>query len=73
MKVRIISGVANARRMASGSSDENPVVVTDGNTMVLLTVGGGYAAGLSPDQAKAVAEQLIASADRVSREDEAKE
>lgn len=68
--IREQHGIANARKVASAraaDSDLQCVTVTDGRGEVLLMIGEAlYPAGLTPTQACMLADQLVASAQRVS-------
>lgn len=74
-RVRSIQGVANARRVASASvadSDLQEVTVTEGHGEVRLALStSSYPAGLSPEQARALAAQLTYIAERVERASQA--
>ena len=67
--IREVQGIANARKVASASveqSDTQRVMVTDGFGEVYLSLNtSSYPAGLTPDQARLLAKQLKAAADRV--------
>ena len=67
--IREIQGIANARKVASATveqSDIQAVRVTDGAGEVWLSLAtSSYPAGLTPDQARMLAQQLKIAADRV--------
>jgi len=62
-------GVANARQVASGlSPGVSAVTVTDCGSEVQLYISSAtYAAGMTPEQARFVARQLVMSAGRAER------
>lgn len=61
-------GIADAqRRDGVHVHGEQSVVVTDGDDCVLLGMSSNDVAGLTPEQADAIAEMLISSASRVRR------
>ena len=65
-KMRERHGIADAERFNGiHSNGEQSVLVTDGMGIVVLTVSSTDAAGLTPDQADAIAGMLVSSAERV--------
>ena len=65
-KMRERHGIADAKRCNGALSDgEQSVLVTDGIARVILTISSTDAAGLTPDQADAIAGMLVSSAERV--------
>lgn len=65
-----LHGVPNAKKLAMSNSDGAEVIVTDGTDMVLLYLENApWGAGLSPQQARWIARQLVQSADRVEAGD----
>lgn len=67
--IREIHGIDNARRVASATimeSDVQEVTVTDGRSEVWLALStSSFPAGLTPEQADTIANQLRASARRI--------
>jgi hypothetical protein len=62
-----ITGIADAMRISAVASDDRQsVTVTDGEDCVKLSLGtSSFPAGLTPEQARQIARDLRASADRV--------
>jgi hypothetical protein len=70
--IRETHGVANARRISVVSvanSDTQAVIVTDGlGAEVIISLSAGdYPAGMTPEQARMLAEQLKAAAKRADQ------
>jgi len=68
--IRERHGVANARRISAASvenSETQGVLVTDGreDEVQLHMSANSYPAGLTPDQARYIATELVASASRI--------
>jgi len=64
--MRQIHGVADAKKIQAVNEDNCHITVRDGTRLVILDIGHQtYPGGLSPDRARFVAAQLIASAKRV--------
>lgn len=67
--IRFRAGIQNARKLASAGvedSETQTVTVYDGFGEVCLAIqSSSFPAGLTPDQARLLAEQIIASANRV--------
>jgi hypothetical protein len=73
-RVRQINGIPDAVKIAIVSGDTQSVKVTDGKDCVELSLGTcSFPAGLTPEQARQIAADLIASAKRVERERPAQE
>ena len=62
-----IHGIADADRIKMVGGDLQSVTVIDGRGYVLVRHSCNEAAGLTPQQARFLAKQIIASADRVER------
>lgn len=64
--IREIHGVANGRRRSVGDAD-HAVTVRDGDNgeVILETASSTYGTALTPEQARMIARQLRAAADRV--------
>jgi hypothetical protein len=61
-------GIPNARKIAVSSTDKQSVHVTDADGEVHLSLGSSsYPAGMTPEQAVFIADQLRAAAERVRK------
>jgi uncharacterized protein (UPF0212 family) len=64
--IRRINGIPDAVRISIASSDTQSVTVTDDKDFVKLSLGSSsFPAGLTPEQARQIAKDLISSANRV--------
>lgn len=65
--MRQINGLADCDKIQSGPEiGRYSVTVEDGKTWVILSIGGmTYPAGLTPDRARYIAQELINSAGRI--------
>lgn len=67
--MREIHGVADAAKVQSVNESNYPVTVIDGNGLTILNINSAtYPAGLTPDRARYIAKQLMASAARVEKQ-----
>jgi len=64
-KINEIHGIANAQKIGNSGDDNQSVIVTDDNGFVLLSLSrASFAAGMTPKQARIVADMLNMAADR---------
>ncbi len=63
--MREVHGVADATRKIMVKDESQSVLVCDGDTCVKIELSAGYAAGLTPEQARFLAKQLMDAAARV--------
>lgn len=65
-RMREIHGVCATKIQAGPEEYGHTVTVTDGPRSIVLSIGGmTYPAGLTPDEARFIAAQLNAAADRM--------
>ncbi|HEY1858695.1 hypothetical protein [Acidocella sp.] len=63
--MREIHGIADAKRvMMVGQTDDTAVTVSDGANVIFLSIPAEKTVGLTPEQARFIAKQLIEAACR---------
>jgi len=67
MAIHEIHGIANAEKVMMYESKRQRVTVIDADTRVFIELSDPPAAGLSPNQARMIGNQLLAAADRVEK------
>lgn len=66
--MRELHGIADAERVQAANAPNYKVSVVDGVGLVILSIADAtYPAGLTPDRARFIAKQLVASASRVEK------